>query len=102
MSVAKRAAACAADPAARSFNPDVSLILQGLYKQAKPESGAAITGFLPATHGHDATAPERTRGFLLGESELTLSANVDQNFKATGRAPRSRRPGSRPWRCRTA
>ena len=72
----------AADPAARSFNPDVSLVLQGLYKKAKPEADESITGFLPAGHAHEAGEAERTRGFMLGESELMLSANVDQHFKA--------------------
>jgi hypothetical protein len=61
------------------FNPDLSLTLQGLYKDAgavEPE----ITGFLPAGHAHGGEAP-KTRGFLLGESELLMSANIDQLFK---------------------
>lgn len=67
----------------RSFNPDVSLILQGLYKRADERSGEGLTGFWPAGHADGDAAEEapKTRGFLLGESELVLSANVDQHFK---------------------
>ena len=76
------APALAADaPVAKSFNPDVSLTLQGLYKRAKAEGGEEITGFLPAGHAHEAEGPEKNRGFLLGESELMLSATIDQHFK---------------------
>lgn len=64
----------------RSFNPDLSLILQGVYKRADERSGEGLTGFLPAAHGEE-EGPPKTRGFLLGESELVLSANVDQHFK---------------------
>jgi hypothetical protein len=72
-----------ADPAAvRSFNPDLALTLQGLYRKADARAGEVITGFLPAVHAHGDEGAEPTRGFLLGESELTLSANVDQHFKA--------------------
>lgn len=93
MHVKKLAAACAvllsstlapafaAEPSTASFNPDLSLILQGLYKKAKPESGDQITGFLAAGHAHEEGEVEKKRGFLLGESELMLSANVDQTFK---------------------
>jgi hypothetical protein len=72
--------ALADSPTAKSFNPEVSLTLQGLYKKAKAESGEEITGFWPAAHEHG-DEPEKNRGFLLGESELVLSANVDQHFK---------------------
>lgn len=93
MHVKKLAAACAvllgssfapvvgAQPATQSFNPDVSLVLQGLYRKAKAEGGDEITGFLPAGHADEEEATEKRRGFLLGESELILSANVDQYFK---------------------
>jgi hypothetical protein len=65
-----------------SFNPDISLVLQGLYKRADERSGEGLTGFWPATHAHETeTEAPRTRGFLLGESELVMSANVDQHFK---------------------
>ena len=69
-------------PAAKSFNPNISLTLQGLYKKAKAEGGEEITGFWPAGHAHGTDAVEKNRGFLVGESELMLSANVDQHFKA--------------------
>jgi hypothetical protein len=65
-----------------SFNPDISLVLQGLYKRADERSGEGLTGFWPATHAHETeTEAPKTRGFLLGESELVMSANIDQHFK---------------------
>jgi hypothetical protein len=79
LSLALPAIAAAQTPAGPRFNPDVSLTLQGLYKDAgavEPE----ITGFLPAGHEHGDEAP-KTRGFLLGESELLMTANIDQLFK---------------------
>lgn len=56
-------------------NPDISLILEGTYKNLsqKPEHG--ITGF--QTTGN--VGPER-RGFSLAESELDIFANVDPYF----------------------
>ena len=58
----------------RSFNPDVSLILQGTAARSSqdPES-YAITGFAPS--GGEVGPP--LRGFGLGESELVIGANVD-------------------------
>lgn len=73
--------AVAVDISAKSFNPDLSVTLQGLYRKAKAESGEEITGFWPASSAHAADESEKNRGFLLGESELTLSANIDQYFK---------------------
>jgi hypothetical protein len=62
--------------AASAFNPALSLILQGGYYNSNQDPNTrTITGFLgPGELG----LPER--GFNLGESEITLSANVDQLF----------------------
>jgi hypothetical protein len=79
-------AAAAAQPAAaqpvakqvtdNAFNPAMSLILQGVYGDLdeRPED-YAVTGFA----GPGRINPG-TRGFSLGESELNLSANIDQLF----------------------
>lgn len=88
-----RAQDAAAEPAARSaaaapvaasggpasanaFNPGISLILQGAYRNASqdPET-RSITGFSPAG---GIELPRR--GFSLDESEITVSANVDHLF----------------------
>lgn len=62
-----------------AFNPNVSLILSGLYNNlSKDPNGYRITGFhLPNDHLSEIT-PQR--GFGLAESELGISANVDQLF----------------------
>ncbi|MGH8750326.1 MAG: carbohydrate porin [Burkholderiales bacterium] len=53
-------------------NPDISLILQGTYKNLSQDpANARISGFL--TNGE--TGPRR-RGFSLAESELDLFANI--------------------------
>jgi hypothetical protein len=70
----------AAEPAARSgsFNPDVSLILQGKYAHLEKRDERGVTGFLPAgEHGHGGTG----RGFSIDGSELVLSASVDPYFR---------------------
>jgi len=60
-----------------SFNPDVSLILGGTYASfSQDPKKYRIQGFLPS--GSD--IGPGSRGFNLGESELSLSANVDPNF----------------------
>lgn len=59
------------------FNPAASLILTGTYGQTSQDpSTYQIGGFIP-TNG-DVGPPGRS--FQLGESELTLSANVDPYF----------------------
>lgn len=64
---------------ANAFNPAVSVILGGRYAQLDEDpSTYRIAGFMPAG---DEVGPGR-RGFDLGESELTLSANVDPYFYA--------------------
>ena len=67
----------AAASTANAFNPAISLVLQGRYAHlSRDPAGFGIAGFAPA--GEEA-GPGR-RGFSLGESELTLSANVDHKF----------------------
>jgi hypothetical protein len=66
----------AAQVASNSFNPEVSLILQGRYAHLQNLPERRITGFLP-----DGTPEGATRGFSAGESELVLSANIDPIFR---------------------
>ena len=59
------------------FNPAASLILTGTYgQQSEDPANYQIGGFIP-TNG-EVGPPGRS--FQLGESELTLSANVDPYF----------------------
>jgi hypothetical protein len=59
-----------------AFNPAISVVLQGTYANLSQDPNAfAIPGF--RTGGE--IGPGR-RGFSLGESELTLSANADERF----------------------
>ncbi len=61
---------------ASAFNPAISLVLQGRYANlSRSPSEFAIAGFALG----DEAGPGR-RGFSLGESELTLTANVDDRF----------------------
>lgn len=62
--------------AANTFNPDISLILNGSYGQFQQDpEGYAIPGFPLA----EETGPGE-RGFALGESELSMSANIDPDW----------------------
>ncbi|MFO7541732.1 MAG: TonB-dependent receptor [Thiobacillus sp.] len=63
-------------PTGNSFNPDISLILQGRYAHLGDAGERHITGFLPAG-GHDGVS----RGFSLDGTELILSANIDPYFR---------------------
>ncbi|MGB8338908.1 MAG: hypothetical protein WCD07_06885 [Burkholderiales bacterium] len=64
-------------PPSNTFNPNISLILSGAYKNLSQDPTAyRIGGFIRA--GEDAGPGKR--GFSLAESELTLSANVDPFF----------------------
>ncbi|HJU72086.1 MAG TPA: hypothetical protein VJ603_09575 [Paucimonas sp.] len=66
-----------APAAANAFNPAVSLILGGTYTNLSQDPARyRIQGFMP---GGDEVGPGK-RGFNLGESEVTLSANVDPRF----------------------
>ena len=71
----RQVAAAAQPPAGQSFNPDISLILQGRYAHLDDLEHRAISGFLPA--GHDHGLP---RGFSLDHTELVMSASVDPYF----------------------
>jgi hypothetical protein len=64
---------------ANAFNPNVSLILSGLYSNlSKDPADHRITGF----HLPNAVLADNTpqRGFGLAESELGISANIDPMF----------------------
>jgi hypothetical protein len=61
-----------------AFNPGLSLILQGTMARASRDpAGYQITGFAPSG-GELGLAP---RGFILGESELAVAANIDPYFR---------------------
>ncbi|MDB5799970.1 MAG: hypothetical protein JWL63_909 [Rhodocyclales bacterium] len=66
----------ASTAAGSGFNPDVSLILSGLYTNLsrKPED-YRIAGFIPGGE-----IGPGARGFSLSESELGFSANIDHLF----------------------
>jgi len=70
-------------PAASSegaFNPAISLILQGTYGQLQRDPAIPTTGFTmspPNNTGY-------TKGFSLGESELSIAANIDPQFRGIG------------------
>jgi hypothetical protein len=62
-----------------AFNPAMSVILAGTYSNLSEDPATyRIAGFIPAGPG----VGPGTRSFNLGESELTLSANVDPYFFA--------------------
>jgi len=75
------AAACAVPTLAtaaggNAFNPDIALILSGSYGDFQHDpADYAIPGFPLA----DETGPGE-RGFALGESELSVSANIDPDW----------------------
>ena len=73
------AASTSAASGQNAFNPAISLILGGRYAQLSEDpKNYRIAGFLPAGDGVGPGA----RGFNLGESELSLAANVDPYFFA--------------------
>jgi len=70
--------------AASGFNPEVSLILQGQYKNMKNISERGITGFVPAgghDHGDGAIEGINKRGFSVDHTELVLAANIDPYWR---------------------
>ena len=74
------AAPIAAAPTASqsAFNPAISLILDGRYANfSQAPAQRSVTGFLSNANTSDALGP---RGFSLGETEVTMSANVDHLF----------------------
>ena len=63
---------------ANAMNPGVSVVLNGNYvATSRDPAGAAVSGF---PLGEEAGLPGR--GFSLGESEITLAANVDPYLSA--------------------
>jgi hypothetical protein len=79
LAAAPSGVARAATPAAASniFNPNIALILGGsMSRLSQSPDDFRLQGFLPS--GGE-VGPGK-RGFSLGESELTLSANIDPRF----------------------
>ena len=75
---AATAAAASARGGENAFNPAVSLILQGTYANTSQNPNTyQITGFVPS--GGEVGPPKRSFG--LGETELTLAANIDPYFR---------------------
>ncbi|HEX6733362.1 MAG TPA: TonB-dependent receptor [Azonexus sp.] len=68
---------------AGSFNPEVSLILQGQYKNMKESRAPGITGFASAAgHDHgDGSEGVSKRGFSVDHTELVLAANIDPYWR---------------------
>ena len=61
-----------------SFNPAISLILNGAYGNfSKDPNAYALGDFVPA---HNGLSPG-TRGLSLHESELAIAANIDPDFR---------------------
>jgi hypothetical protein len=80
-SAAQAAAQAGSRPAGENaFNPAVSVILNGTLSSLKRDPNSfRINGFVP-TMGEVGPPP---RGLSLGESELMLTASVDQLFRGT-------------------
>ncbi|MFA7293493.1 MAG: TonB-dependent receptor [Rhodocyclaceae bacterium] len=69
---------------ATGFNPEVSLILQGQYRNMKRVNERQITGFWPAAghdHGDDHDHGADQRGYSLDHTELMFSANIDPYWR---------------------
>jgi hypothetical protein len=65
-------------PASNAFNPNISVVLAGTYRNLQQDPNAyRIQGFMPATVGE--VGPGQ-RSFNLGESEVTMAANIDPMF----------------------
>jgi hypothetical protein len=73
------AAASTAGKSASGFNPEVSLILQGAYRDMKNVPNRQISGFVSVP---DSEAPKR--GFSVDGTELVLGASIDPYWR--GRA----------------
>lgn len=77
-------AAARSTATASGFNPEVSLILQGQYKNMKDVAERGITGFAPAgghEHGAGTIEGSNKRGFSVNHTELVLAANIDSNWR---------------------
>jgi hypothetical protein len=64
-----------------AFNPEISLILQGAYKQRKKVEEGGIRGFVASGHTHEDGHEGDKRGFTLDHTELTLAANLDDTYR---------------------
>jgi hypothetical protein len=63
--------------AANAFNPSISLVLAGTYANLSQDpSQYRLQGFVPP----DGEVGPGQRSFSLGESELTMAANIDPRF----------------------
>jgi hypothetical protein len=69
-------ATAAAAHAQSTFNPAISLILQGRYQHQEDIAERNISGFAAGDHEHGGG-----RGFNLDHSELVFSGNVDPYFR---------------------
>ncbi|EKF75866.1 phosphate-selective porin O and P [Alcanivorax hongdengensis A-11-3] len=82
------ASASSADSGLRAFNPAISVILGGLYyhDDAQGEGMERIDEMDNAFHSHGGSEEhdhgDLSRGFNLGESEITMSGSVDSYFDA--------------------
>ena len=76
MGTATEAFAAGAGQPSNAFNPSIGLILSGTYGQFSRDPGDyAISGF--------PLGPESdpgSRGFSIGESELSISSNIDPDW----------------------
>lgn len=73
--VLAQAAPNAPPDAARGFNPKISLILSGTYSDYSSDAEPEVPGVLLGPETEPAG-----EGFSLGESELVIEANVDDQF----------------------
>ena len=69
-----------AQPAAQAasesaFNPAILLVLGGTYGQLQQNPAVPATGFAMSAH------PGHSQGFNLGESELSIAANIDPDYR---------------------
>ncbi|MCM2289733.1 MAG: TonB-dependent receptor [Sulfuritalea sp.] len=66
---------------AGGFNPEIGLNLQGALTSTKLDPATwTLQGFVPPG-APDEIGPPRRRGFTAQETELTIAANVDPNFR---------------------
>jgi hypothetical protein len=76
---AAAAPAASAGSSASAFNPAISVVLAGIYADtSRDPADWGVAGFMPS--GGEVGPGERS--FSLGESELTIAANVDPYFYA--------------------
>ena len=75
--VERVAASAPTTPAPSAFNPQMSVILAGSWNNLSDDPEEyRLAGFIP---GGEESGPG-SRGFSLGESEMTLSASIDPRF----------------------